>query len=781
MEVSNIYRFSLRAGAGEGSLTPFQPHIHLQRLIALRRSPHSRQQFDLPRMARLLAGTILLLVLHLTPFSQLPAQTSSDCLVCHSDASLTMERQGKQVSIFTDEAILKKSPHRKLVCVACHVGFDPENLPHKKKIEPVNCMTCHKDAKIKHPFHPQMIRARGRNGGDDVSCKGCHGTHNVLSVKSAESPFHSANLAEACGRCHGDVQETFVHSAHAKALESGVKGAPDCLTCHKNHLAWPREGLDEGQRRIAQEKLCLSCHLDDPNVRSRTAPSAGFIAQYEQSVHGSALLEGNTAAANCIDCHGSHEMKKGTDPTSLVARQNIPATCGKCHGGITEELKESVHGVAFARGNRDAPVCTDCHGEHNILRHDDPKSPVAPLNVSAQVCSPCHSSVKLSEKYGITSDRFKTFSDSYHGLAIRAGSIEVANCASCHGAHNIKHSSDPTSPTHKANLAATCGSCHPGANERFAVGAVHVALTPEEPILYWIANLYIFLIVTIIGGMTVHNVADFIKKSRHKLLLRRGLAEEEPVGRSLYLRMTLNERLQHGTLAVSFILLVITGFMLRYPEADWVVAIRNLSDHVFDLRGLMHRIAAVVMVAASLYHLYYIFFTERGKELIRDLLPKPQDIYDAIAVVKYNFGFSKTKPKFGRFSYIEKSEYWALVWGTIVMAVTGVILWFDNTFMGLLTKLGWDVARTIHFYEAWLATLAILVWHFYFVIFNPSVYPLNLAACTGYLSEAEMAEEHPLELEEIQRRKMQEELEEERRLQRESSGEEKPITIQRNA
>jgi len=142
-------------------------------------------------------------------------------------------------------------------------------------------------------------------------------------------------------------------------------------------------------------------------------------------------------------------------------------------------------------------------------------------------------------------------------------------------------------------------------------------------------------------------------------------------------------------------------------------------------------------------------------------MPKVQDIYDAIAVFKYNLGISKYKPQFGRFSYIEKSEYWALVWGTVVMGATGFIMWFDNTFIGLLTKLGYDIARTIHFYEAWLATLAIVVWHFYYVMFNPDVYPMNLAWLTGTLTEAEMKEEHPLELEALKRQELERQKEEE--------------------
>jgi cytochrome b subunit of formate dehydrogenase len=706
----------------------------------------------------LLRVSLFVLVVCLA-FSSGLAQTRADCLACHSDNGLTMERKGKEVSLYVDETMLNRSPHQKLLCVACHTGFDPENVPHKEKIEPVNCLTCHMTAPRKHAFHPQMVKASGRDGSPDNSCKQCHGTHDVVSPKVPGSTFHTSKLVESCGTCHGAVQRTFLTSAHARALAENVPGAPNCLTCHNNGMTKIRPGKDVAQQKIAQEKKCLSCHLDDPAVRARTSPSAGFIAAYEKSVHGSALLRGNGEAANCVNCHGSHEMKKGSDPSSKVSKLHIPETCGGCHQDVAAEYAESVHGRARARGVNDAPVCTDCHGEHNILSPADPRSPVAPLNVSGQVCAPCHNSVKLTQKYGISANRFQTFSDSYHGLAGRAGSVEVANCASCHGVHAIKASNDPRSSVYKANLATTCGKCHPGANERFAEGTVHIAIAKEEePILYWIATLYLILIVTIVGGMFVHNLLDFLRKARRRLKIRKGELAEEPVGRGLYLRMTLSERLQHGTLAISFVLLVITGFMLRYPEAWWVVWLRELSDQAFDLRSLTHRIAAVIMIAASVYHIVYVTATRRGKELIKDLMPNRQDGLDAIAVLKYNLGLSKQKPRFGRFSYIEKSEYWALVWGTIVMATTGFIMWFDNTFIGLFTKLGYDIARTIHFYEAWLATLAIIVWHFYYVIFNPDVYPMNLAWLTGYLTEEEMVEEHPLELEQIKHKELHEHL-----------------------
>jgi cytochrome b subunit of formate dehydrogenase len=688
------------------------------------------------------------------------AQSRADCLACHSDSSLTKEHDGKQISLFVKESVLDQSPHKKFVCVACHTGFDPGNVPHKEKITPVNCTNCHKDAGIKHPFHPQLAAALINHQEPDVSCKDCHGTHDIVSPKVPGSKFSESNLAESCGECHSDVKEHFASSAHGKAIAGAVIGAPNCLTCHRHDITQADAIHDTLSHKISQEKLCLSCHLDNPDVRSRTSPTAGFIAAYEKSVHGSSLLKGNANAANCVDCHGSHEMKKGLEQSAKMNKMNVVETCSKCHTSVAAEFAQSIHGTAAAKGNLDAPVCTNCHGEHNILRHNDPQSPVATKNLSSQVCSPCHSSVALSAKYGLANDRFKTFSDSYHGLAIRGGSVEVANCASCHGSHNIKPSTDSTSTTYKANLAVTCGKCHPGANQRFAVGSVHVTMAAkEEPILYWIASTYIVLIVVTIGGMFLHNLLDFIKKSKRKLMIRRGLIRHEAHGHGLYLRMTLSERLQHVFLLVSFITLVVTGFMLRFPDAWWVRGIQHVSDRMFDARSIIHRVAAIVMIAASVYHLYYVSLTKRGRELIRDLVPKIQDGRDAIAVMKYNLGFSKTKPKFGRFSYIEKSEYWALVWGTGVMAATGVIMWFDNTFIGVLTKLGYDISRTIHYYEAWLATLAIIVWHLYFVIFNPDIYPINLAFWKGTLTEEEMEDEHALELEEIKQREMTIELE----------------------
>ncbi len=678
--------------------------------------------------------------------------SNADCQACHGDAGA---KRADGRSIFVAEKPFAASVHGQagLACVDCHADLaKTSDFPHKERLKPVVCAACHDAVGASHPFHPGIARAAAGQGKSEVPCASCHGSHDVVAVKDAAFQFAPSRQAAACGTCHADVNARFLASEHGKGVLAGTPRAPACLACHRSPVT-SGSAEQPAARKLAQERLCLSCHLRDKAVREGGAFTRGFIESYEHSVHGAALARGDARAPTCIDCHGAHDVRYGFDSTSKVNKMRVEQVCARCHEPESRQYDASVHGIAIRKGNKDAPACTDCHGEHGILSPKNPLSPVSAANVSARVCTPCHASVKVTDKWNLPRNRTQTFADSYHGLAARGGVVEVANCASCHGTHDILPSSNPASRVNRANLARTCGvsGCHPGANARFGTGKVHVDSTArkEEPLLYWVGTLYIILIVVVVGGMLLHNLLDFLRKSRRHLQIRRGELVEPPAGRGLYLRMTLDERLQHGALTVSFVLLAVTGFMLRYPDAWWVVALRRFSPAAFDVRRVLHRISAVVMVAASLYHVAYVTLTVRGRQFLRDVWWRRQDLRDAIAVLKYNTGLSPAKPRFDRFSYIEKSEYWALVWGTLVMAATGAVMWFDNTFIGLLTKLGYDVSRTIHFYEAWLATLAILVWHLYYVIFNPDAYPMNMAWLTGMLTEREMEEEHPLELERL--------------------------------
>jgi cytochrome b subunit of formate dehydrogenase len=396
---------------------------------------------------------------------------------------------------------------------------------------------------------------------------------------------------------------------------------------------------------------------------------------------------------------------------------------------------QSTHGAALTRGNWHAPVCTDCHGIHTIKSPADPKSAVAAGNVG-NTCGSCHESVKLSSEFGVAGNRVSSYLSSYHGMASKVGSNTVANCASCHGVHNILPSSDPRSTINHANLAKTCGQCHPGANEKFISSTVHLdgdgahKADVGTKVIGLISKFYIWMIVAVIGGMVLHNLIVF----RKKLQLHR-------IGHPRILfRMTLLQRTQHLTLLISFFTLVLTGFALKYPSS-WL-AIAFVNEHV---RSLIHRIAGVVLIAVSIFHIWYVSSNSDGRQLIEDMLPDWKDVADVRDALFYYVGISDQRPMFRRFSYAEKAEYWALVWGMFVMAATGLMAWF-KIFVGERVPGWWiDAAITIHWYEAILATLAIIVWHIYAVIFDPDAYPMNWAWFDGKMSIEHYEHEHPLD------------------------------------
>ncbi len=211
-------------------------------------------------------------------------------------------------------------------------------------------------------------------------------------------------------------------------------------------------------------------------------------------------------------------------------------------------------------------------------------------------------------------------------------------------------------------------------------------------------------------------------------------------------RMKANEVWQHTMLVITFIVLVVSGFALRFDQG-FISKFFFGWERGFEIRGIIHRVAAVLFLITVIWHVLYLL-SRRGREFLRDMIPGPDDFRFFVQKMGYDLGLVKKSPPFGRFSYVEKAEYWALVWGTAVMAITGLMLWFDNTVIGFLPKGFLDIALVVHYWEAWLATLAIIVWHLYSTVFSPGVYPMNPAWITGRMPESMYAHEHPAHLEE---------------------------------
>ncbi len=339
-------------------------------------------------------------------------------------------------------------------------------------------------------------------------------------------------------------------------------------------------------------------------MESRGQSAQPFIS-YQESVHGRATEKGSQKAAVCTDCHGAHTILAANDAKSPIYKFNVPATCGKCHTDVNNTFMQSIHGQALAHGNQMAPACTDCHGIHSIKSHSDPNSPAADKNVSRDTCARCHEGVRLSQEFGIPGGRVTSYFDSYHGLAAEGGSVVAANCSSCHGVHNILPSSDPHSTINQANLDATCGKCHQGVTQKFTQTKVHQddGVHPNDIgsiAVRWVRMIYIALILLVIGAMFLHN----------SIIWRRKAVERRRMQNPFMVRMTTNQRWQHLILLTSFIVLVITGFALKFPDT-WFAHVLGMGEH---WRGIIHRVAGVVLMGAGIYHVFYLAAAREGRQ-----------------------------------------------------------------------------------------------------------------------------------------------------------------------
>jgi cytochrome b subunit of formate dehydrogenase len=504
---------------------------------------------------------------------------------------------------------------------------------------------------------------------------------------------------------------------------------------------------------------------------------------------------------DCSTCHGESEMG--------FSKLDEVTTCASCHEQAFSAFRTSVHADSVRKQVPQAASCVACHGSHEVQAVSSPLSPVSRMRVTEETCAKCHESPTWVETHpSIPPNVVADYRRSFHGLSAALGDQRVANCASCHSYHEILLSSNPLSTTNERNLVTTCGACHTGAGAvaatggvpTFATGGVHY--NPEITgfkIVDYIGWLYAMMITMTIGFMVTHNAIDLYGRFRERRARRRETTTETkrdappdpaqsssseagaiiPVDaaasaiekvlskaagkHSTYPRFTVNERIQHWALAASFITLVVTGFALKF---GWQFPFMEAQQGAL-LRGWLHRAAAVVFIALSVYHAGFMLLTRRGRMNLRAFLPRVRSVKDVVCgcaacfrlgppsvadwknliqMVKYNLGLATAPPAMGRFNYTEKLEYFGLVWGSTVMIVTGLVLWFETPFLNRFPYWAIELATSVHYYEAILAALSIIVWHFYFTIFNPDVFPLSRAMITGEIDREEMERNHGLEL-----------------------------------
>ncbi|RME82130.1 MAG: hypothetical protein D6775_11710 [Caldilineae bacterium] len=234
-------------------------------------------------------------------------------------------------------------------------------------------------------------------------------------------------------------------------------------------------------------------------------------------------------------------------------------------------------------------------------------------------------------------------------------------------------------------------------------------------------------------------------QSSHPRTAGEKMSRTSPSQQQQYVRFSLSDRIEHLLLLVSFTVLVLTGIPQKFAPAGWAeLAIRVLGG--IETVRIVHRIAAVILIIESIYHIAatgYKLLVLRARPA---MLPRPKDFVDFFQALAFNLGLSDRRPRYDRYNFEEKLEYWAVVWGTMIMVVTGFILWNPISASRFLPGQFIPAAKAAHGGEAVLAALAIIVWH----VYNVHIKTFNRSMFTGKLTREEMEHEHALELELIE-------------------------------
>jgi predicted CXXCH cytochrome family protein len=306
-------------------------------------------------------------------------------------------------------------------------------------------------------------------------CLGCHGGDPGMSMDlpSGEKLGLYVDLA------------VFGKSVHGEILR--------CNDCHTEKTGYPHDSKPFASKRdvaVAYYDGCKSCHF------------ANYTKTLD-GVHYKVMAKGNRKAALCVDCHGSHDIQRASEP-----RTHISKTCSTCHATVYKTYTASVHGRAAETGNPDVPVCTDCHRAHDII---DPRDGALSQR-TPDICGRCHTNEKMMSKYKLSTKVVDTYLKDFHGMSAtlqRGRKVDRKNfaavCTDCHGVHDIQKSSDPTSHTIQANLVQTCRKCHPDATKNFpAAWLSHYEPSPQKAGVVWMLQLfYKVLIPFMVGGLVL--------------------------------------------------------------------------------------------------------------------------------------------------------------------------------------------------------------------------------------------------------------------------------------
>ncbi|MFH1686542.1 MAG: hypothetical protein ABIE70_03365 [bacterium] len=635
----------------------------------------------------------------------------------------------------------QKEPHKVPVCVDCHSPHRIRRVSYEEGISDKECLTCHTDPSLKMTRNGETISLyidtlevhgsihRG------TTCAQCH----IGAMPGHNRPCETVAPQVDCSICHSQMQLDYMSGSHGRLADRGDPSAPSCTDCHGKHGVLKHTDPEAPTYPTKIPALCGKCHRHGTAVAQRTQRENAFD-EYVMSIHGKGLLEsGLIVTAVCSDCHRAHKVLPEEDPESSINHANVAETCAQCHKGILEEFEKSVHCYRNNPTDKPLPGCNDCHRPHTVMRTDQDgfKSQIV------DQCGRCHADV--TESY------FETF----HGKVSKLGYAAAAKCHDCHGAHNILSIDNPHSSLSRQNIVQTCGQCHEGSHRRFAGYLTHATHHDRAryPILYWTFWFMTTLLVTTLIVAGVHTIM-WLPRSFQMMKHTRELRKAAK-GRYEYRRFKRLHSIQHVMVVVSFLGLALTGMTLKFSYLGWAQWLSGMLGG-FDSAGYIHRICAVITFGYFGIHIVDLIRQKRRQRVTwlqmlwksKSMLPDRNDWIELKGTLKWFMGMGP-RPAYGRWTYWEKFDYFAVFWGVAVIGLTGLMLWFPELFTRVLP--GWiiNVATIVHSDEALLATAFIFTVHFFNTHFRPDKFPMDTVIFTGRVPLEELKEDRPGEYQEL--------------------------------
>jgi len=601
-----------------------------------------------------------------------------------------------------------------------------------------SCTQCHGDeARLLKVANNDEARAARAYVDLEKAKKSVHGSLacDECHQEFVRYPHPEQTRTMGCGDCHEVAAQQHAASVHGTVTPAGAEDqAVGCADCHGVHDTLKPAARDSRLGPLNITRTCGACHFE--GIDAKTATTEELLKQpFCDDTHGRALLiEEAGDAPTCASCHGAHDTKKQTDPASRIARANVSKLCADCHTDEAEQYRLSVHGVAQGDGKEAAATCTDCHPPH-LTDDKEPESHLA----FVKHCAECHE------------QRLDSFRSSRHGKITSLGfGDQVADCASCHGNHDTRRSDDPHSRIHPDNLVKTCVECHAGAHEEFVKYKVHAVWVDRDsedfdPFLHIIyAAIHALLIGVLIFGF-VHIAlwlvratfaGDWKNRARGGRTMRRW--------RPFYVQL-------HVVFMCSFLLLAATGLPMFYSGQDWA---RRLMLRLGGPQAAawVHRVSAIIMlacIALYLIHIAHRFFVRREKGIWtgpHTMLPRGKDFADFFGTLRW-FVFLGKRPRFDRWTYWEKLDFWSVFWGIAIIGATGLVLWFPEAATLVMPAWVINVSAIVHGHEALLAVVFIFTFHVFHASLRPDKFPMDPMFFTGRLAEEELKHDRPMEYE----------------------------------